>query len=612
MIVKNEENMLPACLESVRSVVDEIIIVDTGSTDSTREIAEKYNARWFSYAWKDDFSAARNYSLGHAAGDWILVLDADERLTPDNARKIRNTVDTAADIAYYLNFRSPVHSSSAGNVLIHQYARLFRNGKNIRFDGRIHEQIIESVNRAGGKILPSAIYVDHYGYIDSEMDVRGKHERNIRILSRELEDDPGNGIVCYYLGESYSLLREWKKAIEFYEKGASAANVPQANRALIWQNLGSAYYNEGKYSRAVDCERTSLQISPDRLTPHTVLAESAMALGKYDLAVWEWSIVLERTAESPKGEFNMLSDFVPDPVHIRLRMADAYFRNKDFRNARKTCESALAIDGDAVQVRILLAQIQSAENDFLSARSTLRTLLENDSENAAVLMMLGKIEGNLGNYRAASACFEKVMELHPGNEDALSSLETVRKISETEDSPDKHAFQDRPKADLLFSEKHAVEALLREGKIDEAEKKLSSLLLSHRDYELYFLSAFAAKVRGNLDEVIRYCTEALKQSDDDPRVYYLLGGAYAKKGSHEDAARAFERAVALQPNMAEAWTSLGVAAVNLMDFNRAKSAFEQAHKLNPEDMQLKRNLAAVCGRLGLMKEAERYLLMIKM
>ncbi|MFC1733463.1 glycosyltransferase family 2 protein [candidate division KSB1 bacterium] len=125
MIVKNEEQMLPKCLASIKGIVDEIVIVDTGSTDGTREAAADYNIAWFSRTWDDDFSAARNYSIEKASGDWVLVLDADETVTGENARRIRDLVETGGAAAYYLNFRSVVRESAAGNVLIHSHARLF-------------------------------------------------------------------------------------------------------------------------------------------------------------------------------------------------------------------------------------------------------------------------------------------------------------------------------------------------------------------------------------------------------------------------------------------------------------------------------------------------------
>ena len=100
MIVKDEEKFLPTCLESVKGYVDEIIIVDTGSTDRTIEIARRYNAKIYCHAWENSFSKARNYSLKYATGDWILILDADEEIERKDAYKLRNVIKKLKSISH--------------------------------------------------------------------------------------------------------------------------------------------------------------------------------------------------------------------------------------------------------------------------------------------------------------------------------------------------------------------------------------------------------------------------------------------------------------------------------------------------------------------------------
>ncbi len=106
MIVKNEEKYLRDCLESVKDIADDIVIVDTGSTDYTKEIAKEFNAKVFHFDWINDFSAARNYALKKSEGDWILYLDADERLDKDSLEELKNIIKTNLKIGYYCTVKS--------------------------------------------------------------------------------------------------------------------------------------------------------------------------------------------------------------------------------------------------------------------------------------------------------------------------------------------------------------------------------------------------------------------------------------------------------------------------------------------------------------------------
>src|SRR5208282_6889122 len=141
MIVRNEEPLLPGCLESVRGVVDEIVAVDTGSSDATPEIVRTHGGLLLRHTWRDDFSAARNVSLDGATGDWILCMDADERLRPEEHGRLRRLIERSASEDAFL---VPIRSETPTGVQLTRGHRLFRNRKGIRFSGRIHEQISPS------------------------------------------------------------------------------------------------------------------------------------------------------------------------------------------------------------------------------------------------------------------------------------------------------------------------------------------------------------------------------------------------------------------------------------------------------------------------------------
>ena len=164
-IVKNEAATLAQCLASVRDLVDEIVVVDTGSNDHSKDIALRRGARVFDLPWPDSFAAARNESIRHATGKWLLWLDADEYFDEANREKLRQLVAELNDdnTAYVMQQRSAASNGSA--TLVGQ-VRLFRNHPDIRWDYRVHEQILPSLRKGGHAVRFTDVVIEYTGYLD--------------------------------------------------------------------------------------------------------------------------------------------------------------------------------------------------------------------------------------------------------------------------------------------------------------------------------------------------------------------------------------------------------------------------------------------------------------
>lgn len=208
MIVKNEEQWIAGSLISVKNFVDEIIVVDTGSTDQTAQIARELGAQVFEYAWDNDFSAARNFSIGKAHGDWILFLDADECIAPQDAEKIEALCDNTELAGYifiqrnYTNDRRLINferctgaygqlEQGAGFVPVQRIA-LFRNDPRIRFSGIIHETVGPAIAAIDGVVGMTDIAVHHYGHLNSALKDK-KADYYLLLGLRQIElspDDP--------------------------------------------------------------------------------------------------------------------------------------------------------------------------------------------------------------------------------------------------------------------------------------------------------------------------------------------------------------------------------------------------------------------------------------
>ncbi len=215
MIVKDEEEMLPRSLEAVAPAVDEIIVVDTGSTDRTVEIAESFGATVLHHEWTGDFAEARNVSLEAATHEWILWLDADEVLVAEDRDKLRKLAGQDWREAFYLvetNFTGDIED---GTAVTHNALRLFRNRPEYRFEGRLHEQMAHNLpGYLAERVAHTQVRIEHYGYLGVVRESKDKARRNLELLERQSADGVDTAFHKFNLGSEYLALGEYEKARE--------------------------------------------------------------------------------------------------------------------------------------------------------------------------------------------------------------------------------------------------------------------------------------------------------------------------------------------------------------------------------------------------------------
>jgi len=237
IIVRDEAEHLDACLTSLQDLVDEMVVVDTGSVDGSVEVARRHGAIVGYEAWRGDFATPRNRSLDLANGEWILYIDADERLRPGGHLAARHVIASATDqVAFRIRFVPRV-----GWTPYREY-RLWRNDPAIRFQSRIHESIVPAIHavatRDGLGVSESDIVtLDHLGY---EGDQRHKHARNEPILRAALEEHPERIFYYDHLARIYDDLGDGEQAVATWQRGmdvARARPVPDPDDRLLWINL---------------------------------------------------------------------------------------------------------------------------------------------------------------------------------------------------------------------------------------------------------------------------------------------------------------------------------------------------------------------------------------
>lgn len=228
MIAKNESEHIGRCLQSAKNWVDEIIVVDTGSTDDTREIARAWGATVIDAEWQDDFSLARNASLEQATGDWILFLDCDEELAPESGPELRTLIRDSRYEAYFIQVANLTEINSK---LLAPSVRLFRNRKIFRFEGKIHEQIATSIlaNYGQQSIGQCSLSIIHHGYNGQQANIQAKIKRNLKLLN-SVDDSKRDGFYYYNLGVEHLRLREKEKGLACFLEATklTAANLGYA------------------------------------------------------------------------------------------------------------------------------------------------------------------------------------------------------------------------------------------------------------------------------------------------------------------------------------------------------------------------------------------------
>ncbi|HEY9900179.1 MAG TPA: glycosyltransferase [Pantanalinema sp.] len=410
MIVRDEEALLSRCLESVRGVVDEIVVVDTGSEDRTVAVAERFGAEVIRFDWCDDFAAARNAGIEQATGDWILVLDADEALAPDSAQALR-----ASMALEHGGFLLPLEND-LGEGRRHQtrLLRLFRRHPDIRFKGRVHEQLSESILALGLHVGDCAAVIRHDGYLPQRIAERNKHERNLALLETMRRENPSDPYVAYQYGktllasgcatdavvplrESLAVLArvEDPESYPFYSKvylhlgstletsadldGALAVLQEGIERLpdspLLWLNYGCYARELGMAQEAFDAFERCLAMDAEGKERAAALSADMLwedgqrqeALVRYRFAASEagvdafsiWLKLASRAmelgeAEEAIGAYEVVAGLNPDYLPAQLALASLNFERGAFGAAQRALEVVERLEPGRADVHFLL------------------------------------------------------------------------------------------------------------------------------------------------------------------------------------------------------------------------------------------------------------------
>jgi tetratricopeptide (TPR) repeat protein len=364
MIVKNEGATLEHCLESVVNLVDEMVILDTGSTDNTIEIANRYGAKVRHFEWCHDFSAARNESLMHCTGQWVLIIDADEAIDPLDYEKIRNACLHPHADAYNLIHRNYTLTATEAtqDVGVTRNNSKYSEGKTLpfysdssalrlakRFGGlsflsAIHETLGESVLKHGGTIEPLDVVLHHYGKLLKDRE-EFKSQYYLMLAKNEADKNPKEKWAQFNLLQQAMVVEQWELVLE---AAMASLKLDSTVAPLVLFGAGTALQQMGKHGEAIKYFDLLLAHDP-----------------KHVLTIINKGVALEAMGSPDAGRKLLASaiELQPDSALARGRMAELELRLNNFDEARKIILGTLDIYPTEPSLYDILLKIEMARGN---------------------------------------------------------------------------------------------------------------------------------------------------------------------------------------------------------------------------------------------------------
>ncbi len=608
LIVKDEEISLPRCLKSIRDLADEIILVDTGSSDRTISIAEEYNCRIFRFPWIGDFSAARNESLDHASGDWIFVIDADEEVPRSEIVKMRRLIESSENEIVAVS----VYNQAADTHKVSSFlpsVRFFRRRLGLRYQGIVHNRLVLAPNVP---VLRGDVRLNHYGYDLSREQLEAKRRRTMILLEKQLAQNPDDAFAHFNmaqllrgiegLSDEDTCRRIANHAVAVIDNRTDDSSGYRGYRLMAHIQAASALSALGRYEEAETYCRAALAEKPDYLDAVMTLAHNFLAAGKPASAGEYYRRYLEllETYQPDLETIDLILHF-PDAPHVAwYGLAIAAELENDLDLALQCYRKVLGGGVEYLDTYCRMADLLVKKGEPGRAEEIFeREIARNDKSTPALYGLAGALEAQ-GRADRAVAHLEKAIELEPDNARYYFDLGRIMiDLGQIADGIEtiKKSFPiaaDNP--ELLFT---AGNRLYAAGARDEA------LAFYSRTLELRPENIDALNNLGN-------CYYGLGKYEDARLAYERLilmapeywpghrnlGLAYFRLGQSESALEALTRYAEHFPGDADVFRVVGDLLSSLQRFEKAVTSYEQYLRLRPQDTTALLNLAEAYYHLG--------------
>lgn len=570
MIVKNEERFLRNCLESAKDIVDEIVIVDTGSSDSTLDIAREFNAKIVSHIWEDDFSAARNVSISHATGDWALWLDADEEIGPGTGAAFRETMKNApANVGAYMveicNYLQSTVRKEDTEKAVHHACRLFRLVPGLRFEGRIHEQNLRSLQQLGYTYArKQGMRIDHFGYAGEIMNLRNKHERFIRMLKREVDECPEEGFRHFHLfnlGNAYFTQGDLHNAAHYLGLAAEKPDVTEEFTVTLFTELATSLHRLGRSPEGLKvCEKAD-ELGLKEPSIEFARGYCLLHVKRYEEAEMAFHAALGMKVED--SEFGRTGDQGVRGFKALYGLGLALVGQDRYQEAIAPCEKALAEQATFNDARYLLSIAFTNCDREEDALNQLETVLHYQPDHDDAIRDLAKLRYNRAEYAAALPHLRWLVQHQFDDRDNVARL--AKCCDELGLAEEARSYYER----LRAMEPGSVEICVNLGRVLAAT--------------------------GATDEAIDCFADAIHMDPKYANAYFNAGDVLYGLGIYALAADTYIGGLEVAPDTATGYFMLGNCYVNTRDYQAATVAFRQALALDPVYKEAQNNLEVAEG-----------------
>ncbi|MGR3301364.1 MAG: tetratricopeptide repeat-containing glycosyltransferase family 2 protein [Candidatus Scalindua sp.] len=523
MIVKDEEMFLPTCLESIKDHVDEIIVVDTGSTDRTEEIARKYGAKVYHHPWENSFSKARNYSLKYATCDWILILDADEEIEKEDARKLREVIkDNDVNVINLPVFYKP---KGGKDLSVSSSERIFKNHLGFCYEGTVHNNL-----KYSGSDKNVNIRLNHYGYHQGEEQMEKKFIRTSTLLKEQIKDDPENPIPHHYLAISCldrqrhdECIREVLEAIRLFELQDSNAQF----RPQSYYTASVAFYRKQDLTNAEKYALKAIDFHPGYLDAHCILSSIYFLRKEYDKceeATKKYLKSLESIESNPATAMVISYNTLQHAWLAHSRMAINHYEQGRDKEGLQSLKKAINCTDNEWEPYLTIGKHFLEHNNLKMAERFLSDGHKKYPENREIQYYLADTYEKAGASDKALVLFRKILQNH---------------------------------ADEIPAQYRLGLLLVKNNQYDEAISSFKSVINKEPQHtEALFNLAIAYEKAGNIAQAKDTYNNILTIKPEYPEVFVRLGTLYLNEPDYIKAEECFLNTIKLDKYLLEAHLAL--------------------------------------------------------
>ncbi|NOY60364.1 MAG: tetratricopeptide repeat protein [Calditrichaeota bacterium] len=545
MIVKNEEEHIARCLQSVKDAVDDIVVVDTGSTDRTVEICKSFGAKVYHHPWQDSFSKARNQALKYVKTEWALQLDADEELDPADIPLLRQAL-------YEKQFNSICvtifNDLPEGIISKFYYRRLYRT-KMAHYEGRVHNQIV-----VPGAVGMRDIRIYHHGYNLPPEKMAAKYERTEKLLLGQIEEEPANIFYRFNLVRVYRNKQEYDRAIS---EGLTALQMPNVRSRIgyylmIVNDVCHSMLLAQRAHKVFPLCSEALKVDPLNMDLLFAMAGAYVSIGAYKNAILyyqKWLKAKQKTDGKPIDLAMSVDTYSLDAVVLE-NIGKCYKYIGQYDPAIENLEKAIAANPGRLSPYKALALCYIEQHDLAKATHVLERSVSKNIADSFVFYKLGVLLRELGHFDQAQKYMQRSLQLDEDAPDvwnANGQLLLVRGKTVEALQNFNRCLQINP--NHLGAKLNRSHALLLLQKNQEAQKELIAILSSEpQDYGIFSEAGELCCTHHLFVPAISFYEKYLQQKPNDVKALHNLASCYAQTGNFDSARIGYSAVLNINPS----------------------------------------------------------------